>query len=316
MYCLRKLRNPALFQGKNKKRSYFEGWYFRITDHKMEKTYAIMPGISIGKWDTHAFIQILDSDNQVSYFHYDLEEFSFNDQKFEIMIGENFFSKSRIRLNIDGEKLCIQGDLYFSNIMEFPRSRRRPGVMGPFSFLPGMECKHDIISLQHDITGHLKISGENVDFTGGIGYTEKDWGKSMPKNWIWLQSNHFQPDDVSLSVNIASIPYLGGCFQGFIIVFRYKDRIFLFTTYNGSWLKILQDKKKRLFLQVKDCRFSLSLSVNYSNGATLLAPVDGQMCRNIIESSNAVVKVKFSDRKGNVLYQGIGTNSGLEIVKP
>jgi len=238
MYCLKRLLNPDIFQGKYKKENYFEGWYFKITDYKMENTYAIIAGVSIGAWDTHAFIQVLDSDNKVNYFHYDIDEFQYNDKKFEIMIGENYFSKSRIRLNIDGKNLSLLGDLYFSNIMEFPRTIFRPGVMGPFLYVPCMECHHDIISIQHNITGHLKVSGRTIDFTNGIGYIEKDWGKSMPKSWVWFQSNHFQPDDVSLSVNIANVPFLTGKFMGFIIMLRWHDRIFMFTTYNGSWIKM------------------------------------------------------------------------------
>ncbi len=315
MYCLRRLLNPDIFQGKYKKKRYFEGWYFKITDCRMESTYAIIPGISIGEWDTHAFIQVLDSDNNVSYFHYDLDEFRYNENKFEIMIGENYFSKSRIRLNIDGKELSIQGDLYFRDIMEFPRTFFRPGVMGPFLYLPFMECHHDIICIQNEIIGHLNISGKKIDFTDGIGYIEKDWGKSMPKSWVWFQSNHFQPDDVSLSVNIADVPFLKGSFLGFIIMLRYHDRIFMFTTYNGSWIKMLYYNENRLRITTRDCRFRLDLSIQYNEGGKIIAPVKGQMCRTISESTNAVVKLRFSDRQGNILYEGIGTNGGLEIVE-
>lgn len=307
--------NPDIFQGKYKKRNYFEGWYFKITDRTMERSYAIIPGISIGEWDTHAFIQVLDSDHNVSYFHYDLDEFQYNDKKFEIMIGENYFSKSRIRLNIDGKKISLQGDLYFTNIMELPRSKVHPGVMGPFSFLPFMECNHDIISIEHSIVGHLKISGKRVDFTNGIGYIEKDWGKSMPKYWIWAQSNHFQPDDISVSVSIADIPFLGKSFQGFLIMVRYKDRAFMFTTYNGSWLRVLRYNKKKLKISVRDRRFRLDLTITYANGGNIMAPVRGKMCRTITECNNAIIELKFYNRKGNLLFEGIGTNGGLEIVE-
>jgi tocopherol cyclase len=315
MYRLRKYLNPDIFQGKYKYKKYFEGWYYKITDSKAETSYAIIPGIAIGEWDTHAFIQILDSNNKSSYYHYDIDDFSFNENKFEIMIGDNYFSKSRIRLNIVGKDLSINGDLYFSNIMEFPKSILRPGVMGPFLFLPCMECCHDIINIQNDISGHLNILGKSIDFTGGIGYVEKNWGKSMPKSWVWFESNHFQPDDVSLFISVAEIPCLGSSFQGFLAFFRYKERIFLFTTYNGSCIKNLYKKDNKLYLTIKDCRFRLDVCITHVEGAPIIAPVHGQMCRKIIESMNAVVKIRFADRSGNILYEGIGTNGGLEIVE-
>lgn len=315
MYCLKRHLNPDIFQGKCRKERYFEGWYFKITDHNTQHSYAVIPGISIGEWDTHAFIQVLSSDHKVSYFHYDISEFQFNENKFEIMIGDNYFSKSRIRLNIIGKELSLQGDLYFCNIMEFPRSVFRPGVMGPFLYIPCMECYHDIVTIQNEIIGHLKVSGKHVDFTGGMGYIEKNWGKSMPQSWVWLQSNHFQQDDVSIFFSAASIPFLGTHFQGFITMFRYKDRIFMFTTYNGAWIRKLYYNRNRLRVTVGDCRFNLAMKITYPGGDKISAPVNGQMCRSIAESINATVQVKFSDRRGNILYEGTGNNAGIEIVE-
>lgn len=314
MYQITRHFKPEIFQGKYQRKHYFEGWYYKITDSRGEYTVAVIPGISIGQWDTHAFIQIIDSKNRESYFHYDINEFSFNEKSFEIMIGDNYFSKSRIRLNIVGKNISLAGDLYFCDSMELAKSALWPGIMGPFLYIPLMECYHDIISIQNQISGHLMISGKKVDFTKGIGYIEKNWGSSMPKSWVWFQSNHFQPDDVSVFLSVADIPCLGSSFTGFLAMFRYKDRVFLFTTYNGSRITRLYQRKNKLIVTFRDCRFCLEVIIIYAEGSKLVAPVKGQMCRNIIESINSSVKLRFTDREGNILYQGIGTNGGFELV--
>lgn len=187
--------------------------------------------------------------------------------------------------------------------------------MGPFLYDPCMECYHDIINIQHDIVGHMKISGQRVEFSGGIGYIEKNWGSSMPQSWIWCQSNYFQPDNVSLSLMVGKIPMLWGSFIGFIGMFRYKDRIFMFTTYSGAWISKLFHSKNKLRVTLKDCRFRLDVSVTYTEGGKLKAPVRGQMSRSITESIDAVIKLRFSDRSGTILYEGTGINGGLEIVE-
>jgi hypothetical protein len=315
MYCIKKITHPEIFQGKNKKNRYFEGWYYKIVDAKSKNVYAIIPGISIGKWDTHAFIQVLDMNNEVSYFEYDISDFKYNTNKYEIMIGDNYFSKSRIRLNLSGNDISIQGDLYFCNILEYPRTFWNPGAMGIFLYKPFMECYHDIINIQHEIAGHLKINGKRVEFSNGIGYIEKDWGRSMPKSWVWFQSNHFGPDDVSLSVNIGNVPWLFGSFIGFIAMFRYRDRIFMFTSCNGSWISELYNNKNKLRGTIKSCRFRLDFIVTYAEGGVIKAPVNGQMSRSIMESTHSIVKVRFSDHTGRVLYEGIGANGGVEIVE-
>ena len=53
--------HPERFQGWGKKRSYFEGWYYKLIDRSAAHALALIPGIA---WDQdgkgHAFIQILD----------------------------------------------------------------------------------------------------------------------------------------------------------------------------------------------------------------------------------------------------------------
>ena len=49
-----------------------------------------------------------------------------------------------------------------------------PGIMGPYSFIPFMECYHGILSMNHKILGSLKYNDENISFNGGKCYMEKD----------------------------------------------------------------------------------------------------------------------------------------------
>ena len=60
--------------------------------------------------------------------------------------------------------------------------------MGPFHYLPFLECNHAIISLRHHITGSLKVNNQKFQIIGD-GYIEKDWGRSFPQDYLWLQSN-------------------------------------------------------------------------------------------------------------------------------
>ncbi len=39
--------------------------------------------------------------------------------------------------------------------------------MGPFSFIPFMQCYHGILSMDHDIEDSFEIDDEIVDFTKG-----------------------------------------------------------------------------------------------------------------------------------------------------
>jgi len=314
MYRINKIIHPEIFQGKYQKKHYFEGWYFKVIDSNMEHALAIIPGISIEEKDTHAFIQVLNHESKAEYIRYEITDFRYNEKKFEFEIGENYFSHGLIRLNIVGNELSIKGQLQFHNVIKLPKTILRPGIMGPFSYIPYMECYHGIVSIHHDITGQLNITGKQVDFCNGYGYTEKDWGRSFPENWVWFQSNHFGKDDVTLMFSVAKIPCLGSAFTGFLSFLRLKKRIYVFATYTGAKIRKLDYNKENVRVIVQDLRFRLEMKVTFALGGNLRAPKDGLMKRDIIESINAVAKVKFTDRSGNIIYKGEGTNTGLEIV--
>ena len=107
--------------------------------------------------------------------------------------------------------------------------------MGWYSYAPRMECYHGVVSMQHNTSGSLEVNGKALSFDGGKGYIEKDWGRSMPSDWIWIQSNHFEGDPgASFMLSLARIPWMGGFFPGFLSFFRTGDRLYRFATYKSS----------------------------------------------------------------------------------
>lgn len=87
-------------------------------------------------------------------------------------------------------------------------------IMGPFRFLPGMECSHGVISMTHALEGALSINGRTLDFTGGTGYIETDRGRSFPRAYLWAQCAWGGHSGFMLSA--ATIPLPLGGFTGCI----------------------------------------------------------------------------------------------------
>lgn len=57
MYRISKTFNPEIFQGKYKKKNYFEGWYYKIVDKDEKNSFAFIPGIAFDKkGNSHSFI--------------------------------------------------------------------------------------------------------------------------------------------------------------------------------------------------------------------------------------------------------------------
>jgi hypothetical protein len=306
----RALWQPSMYHGWGITKSYFEGWYFKIVDPAEKYVFAIIPGISYDEaGNSHAFIQVLDGKKcQATYLTFSTDSFQPKEDKFALQLGDNFFSADKLVLNLPE----LKGTLHLTGLHPWPKMLGAPGVMGWFSFIPFMECYHGVVSVHHTLQGTLEAGGEPIDFNGGVGYTEKDWGTSFPSSWIWTQTNHFsESEPISLMASVARIPWLGRHFIGYIVGFQWQGRLFRFATYTGaSMIAALEDRQ--VTLMFKDRRYRLEIIATPGLGADLRSPISGQMTGKVNESMQASLEVKLFDRD-QLLFSGIGKNAGLEL---
>ncbi|HEX3029191.1 MAG TPA: tocopherol cyclase family protein [Clostridia bacterium] len=311
-----KVSNAEFFQGRNKKKNYFEGWYFKVADTSKKNVIAVIPGISLGErsQESHSFVQVIDSlSGTFKYFKYKLSDFEHSTKEFKIRIGKSYFDRKTMILDLDNKTGSVNGKLEFHNIVPFPKSFLNPGIMGPFSYMPFMQCRHGVINVHHGVSGTLRIDSVPVSFDGGYGYIEKDWGKSFPENWVWVQCNSFESSDVSVMFSSAKVPFLFTSFNGFISFIRIGERFYKFATYTGAKVVKLSYTNDTLEFVIKDKNNTLAMKVFNKPGLLLKAPKNGIMDREITESISAVSEVTFSDNNGSIIFKGKGFNTGMEI---
>jgi len=179
-----------------------------------------------------------------------------------------------------------------------------------------MECYHAIVHLYHDLNGVIELDGERMDFSGGTGYIEKDYGRSFPRTYLWLQASHFNAGTASFVFSRARIPFLGSEFPGFFAYFTdFQNEKHTFATYNRSKLREWQVDAKSGTCSglLTGPSGSLRFEAKMAGGGRLRAPVDGLMDREIIESITAVVQLTVWDRAGKVRYSGTSSEAGMEI---
>ncbi len=307
---------PEAFQGTKRKSGYFEGWYFKLIDKSRQTVFAIIPGISIGKnqQDPHAFIQFIDAvKGKTEYFRFAMDEFQADRNRFDVHVGRNHFSDMDMSVDLRSGNSSIQGSLHFDAIEKYPKSFFNPGIMGPFSFMPGMECYHGIVNIHHTISGSLTIQDVPLDMTGGEGYIEKDWGRSFPESWIWLQANHFEEANAAFMFSVARIPWFRRSFTGLISFLRTNKGFYNFSTYNGSRITYSKNEGDSIEVRLQNRTHILHFTADYRKGGILKAPKNGLMEREIEESIMAEVSVCLSDRKGNTIFSGSSQYAGMEI---
>ena len=309
-YRWRALWDPNMYHGWGKKRRYFEGWYYKIVDPTEEYVLALIPGISMDKeGNQHSFIQVLNGTKIASAYHrFEAKEFFPSQTEFRVRIGNNQFHTNGLSVDLPN----LKGKLDFENLTPWPASLGAPSVMGWYSFAPFMECYHGVVSMGHTLKGTIEINGVEVDFTGGKGYIEKDWGKSFPEAWIWMQSNHFDNSDTaSIFCSIAKIPWLGSSFVGFLAGFWLDGKLYKFTTYGGAQLKATLGENT-VFINLKNSQYHLRIAAQKAPGATLAAPISGAMTGKVNESMQAIIDVELLE-KGKRIFHGTARNAGLEV---
>lgn len=306
---------PELFQGKKfltKKKNYFEGWYFKNTSN--DYSISFIPGISINKEEQIAFIQVITKDS--SYFvEYSLDDFCFCHKPFYIKIKNNFFSKEKINIDIEDKtnNLEIKGCLNYSDILNIKTSLFNPNIMGPFSYIPFMECNHAIIAMNCKISGTLTFNNQIFSFDNGKGYIEKDFGTSFPKSYIWCEGNNFSTSNASFMCSVASIDFKLFNFRGTICSLIIDDKEYKFTTYNHTKLIKFDITDNFLNIELRKKNYFLSIKSESNDGFKLIAPVNGQMKKEIIENINATLAVTLR-KKDEIIFSDSSTMCGIEIV--
>jgi len=333
---------PLLYQGEKRLENYFEGWYFKqvappaararsAIDKGLGFTggraFAFIPGISRGVEADTAFIQTIDgTDGITDWFPFPISAFSWQDEPFGLRIGANTFSLEGIHVDMENGRMHIKAELKYRNPTFLRSSLLSPGIMGPYSFAPFMECYHGVGSLDHETSGWIEIEDlaagnpvSRIVFDGGRGYLEKDWGSSMPSAWVWMQTNIFDglPPPASFMLSLARVPWLGGSFPGFICTLLINDEEYRFATYTGARLDLLEAEGRTVRILLSDKTHKMEILARRSTEGYLAAPVHGNMSRRIAESSDTELRVILKKRSRgaeDVIFDAYSTVGGMEMV--
>lgn len=273
-------------------KAYFQGWYFKVQNK--ERTLAFIPARHTDEHgNTTASLQVITQSGAytVSFPGYQYIE---HENPFFIRLGHSFFSETGMELHITVPGISVEGQVKFQN-----RTPISYDIMGPFCYVPFMECRHSVFSMTHRVDGCLTINGEKYFFENGIGYIEGDRGRSFPKEYAWTQCNFQDGEPGSIMLSVAEIPLAGLHFTGVISAIVWKGKEYRLATYLGAKATHIADGA----VTVRQGPYTLTarLLAKPTNAHPLQAPVAGSMTRLIRESPACKARYHFS-RGGQTLF--------------
>jgi hypothetical protein len=307
--------HPEFFQGGRKKHRYFEGYYAKHVTRDLSESWSFIFALSLGEDRAKAssIAQVIEGSTGRTWFYEgEAEDFEASPSRFHVRLGKTLLSYEGLSLDLDLGGQSFKGEIGYTSPTRFPLRLLSPGVMGPYSFLPFMECCHGLVSLDHALTGGFSLGGRRIDFEGGRGYLEKDWGSSMPEAWIWTQSNNFAEPGDSFMFSLATIPWLGSSFPGFLCVASLGGRLVREASYTGARIEGLVVEEARVKLSIVNGQDRYEIDIIRSLTGNLKAPVRGSMSREITECVDALLRLRWT-RRGRLVFEGEAPKAGLEI---
>lgn len=272
----------------------FWGWYFRCQSD--QQTIALIPAIHKSKGEKTCSIQLI-TDSACWNVPFPFRAFQETDSGIEI--AGNCFGKQGIQMDLHSSELNVTGALSFG-----PFQSIRYDIMGPFRYIPFMECKHSVYSKRHTVNGKLEINGIPYVFHNGTGYMEGDRGSSFPKEYAWTQC--FLPEG-TLMLSVADIPLWHCHFTGIIGVIYWQGKEYRIATYLGATVKRIRDGE----IIVEQGRKRLTVRQLSKAGQPLRAPTAGNMSRIIHEQAASKAYYHFQD-SGHTVFEFEIPNAAFE----
>lgn len=263
---------------------YFEGWYFKLQSRQGEAL-ALIPAFHIERSGRRsASLQVIVRD-QSWWLDYPGDALQVQTAPLRIRLGASAFTEEGVEVSVERAGLSLHGAVRFG-----PLRRLNSDIMGPFRFLPHMECTHGVISMAHSLEGALVCNGRTLDFSGGVGYVETDRGRSFPSRYLWSQCVWPESNPGSIMLAAASIPLPVGSFRGCICAVVHEGREYRLATYRGARIRRWTGEA------VTICQGSwrLDARLETGKGQALRAPVEGAMGRVVHESLCGAVHYRFT----------------------
>lgn len=265
----------------------FEGWYFKQQCEK--NAVAFIPAHHRGQnGEEAASLQIITPGRAVQV-PFSSDKFELQRTPFSIRIGDCRFGLDGCSLHCEADGRPLRGELRYEQLIQ-----PRWDIMGPFQFVPFMQCRHSLVSIAHTVSGHLCWGTERMVFQGGQGYIEGDRGISFPGRYLWTQCG-WQGNSVMLSV--ADIPFCGTHFNGCIGVVYFEGIQYRFATYLGVRLEHVDSRSA----MVRQRDLALLVTLEQENALELHAPSKGNMGRIIRESLSCHAHYQMW-KKGGLLF--------------
>ena len=325
-------------------KSYFEGWYFRLTLPEIQQTFAFMYSIQdpIGRQaNSGGAVQILGIDEayfcrtfpDVKYFFAEQDSLTLGHwQQSNLKISPQLLSTTQFNTYIpEGYQASANGnqgriydpvsDSYC--LWEYQikpvygwgnyRSNQQSSA-GILSYLPIFEPGWQITMAHGIATGWVEWQRKRYQFTNAPAYSEKNWGSSFPQKWFWINCNSFiNKADLALTAGGGIRKVLWWTEEVALVGLHYQGKFYEFAPWNSqvTW-KIKSWGEWQLEAFNQDYVISLT-GITDLLGTYVRTPTAQGLVFNCRDTTKGKLKLELKSVFGQIILKAESNLAGLEV---
>ena len=325
-------------------KSYFEGWYLRLTLPELGQTFAFMYSIQDpigGQANSGGAVQILGIDEQyccrifpdAQLFYGTPDNFCFGHwHRTNLQITPQFLPLREFATHVlEGYQVSAtlnQGCIYDPIQNDYCRwqyqiqpvygwgnaSDIQQSSAGLLSYLPIFEPGWQITMAHGWATGWIDWRGNRYQFGNAPVYSEKNWGGSFPQKWFWLNCNSFEAElDLALTAAGGIRQVLWWQEEVALIGLHHRGKFYEFAPWNSQVNWQIQPWGKWSMQAVnRDYSIILTGKTNLP-GTYVRTPTAQGLVFNCRDTTNGKLTLELCDRHKRTFLKAESNLAGLEV---
>lgn len=306
---------------------FFEGWYYRVTLPEGE-TFAFMYSIedpSGGQPHSGGAAQILGAnDEYLCRTFVDVKQFKASKTRLELS-----HKNSQTQENYQATANLNQGYLQDPATGEYcrwnyeitpvygwgPRGLPQQSTAGWLSYFQIFEPGWQILMAHGLATGWIEWKGKRYEFKDAPAYGEKNWGRSFPQKWFWVNCNSFRDQpDLALTAGGGKRGVLWWQESVAMVGIHHRGNFYEFVPWNSkvSWQIEPWGKWQ---MQATNRDFTVELIATTSHpGTPLRAPTQNGLvycCRDTMKGEISLILKNTQDK--TIILEANSDSCGVEI---
>lgn len=323
---------------------FFEGWYYRVTLPQLGQTFAFMYSIEdplgnqphsggaaqiLGPNDEYLCRTFPDvqkfwaTKDRLGLGHWGKTELKIPPQEleatvFEKQVREGYQATDKLHqgfIGDPGSRSYCRWEYRIKPVYGWgDRNGRQQSTAGLLSYFPIFEPGWQILMAHGLATGWIDWNGQRYYFRDAPAYGEKNWGRSFPQKWFWINCNSFNNElDLALTAGGGKRGVLWWMESVALICLHHQGKFYEFVPWNAevSWHIEPWGKWQ---MQARNSSGEVELVATTDlPGTPLRAPTEEGLqfcCRDTMQGRLQVV---LRDRVGNVRLRAVSSTGGLEV---